>query len=145
MSTRRTNTANRASTASATENPESRLLLVIGLARRAGQLLTGTDLVCESLRDVKKRPGLVIEAGDTSDNTHKKLTDKCATYAVSLIRLGTDGATLARAVGKTGSLAAVSVRGELCRAVLSAWEATHTAGQPGTDDPSPEKNQSPEG
>ena len=59
-----------------------------------------------------KRVYLVLEAQDTSDNTHKKITDKCNFYGVEKIRLEFDGATLAAAVGKSSTLAAVAITDE---------------------------------
>ena len=68
-------------------------------------------MIYEGLRG-KRPPLVVLEASDTSENTHKKLTDKCAFYSVTLVRLDADGETLARAVGKTGAIAAVAVTDE---------------------------------
>ena len=89
----------------------------LGLCRRAGALICGAPMIYESLRG-KKPPLVVIEASDTSENTHKKLTDKCSFYGVMHVRLGTDGEALASAVGKTGSLAAVAVTDENLAALV---------------------------
>lgn len=96
---------------------EVKLLRSLGLCVRAGKTVFGTPMVCEAMRKGgKQAPVLVIEAGDTSENTHKKLTDKCQFYGVRQIRLSCDGETLAAAVGKTGSLAAVAITDkEMCR------------------------------
>lgn len=59
-----------------------------------------------------KKVYLVLEAGDTSDNTHKKITDKCNFYQVEKIRLETSGAMLGTFVGKSGVLAAVAITDE---------------------------------
>ena len=57
-----------------------------------------------------KKVLLVIEASDTSDNTHKKLTDKCSYYKTEHIKTDNiDAATLAHAVGKSGGIAAVAL------------------------------------
>ena len=69
----------------------------------------GTPMVCEALRDKKNPVIAVLEASDTSANTHKKLSDKCGFYNVPLYRLTADTANLGRAVGKTGAVAAVGV------------------------------------
>ena len=91
-------------------NPQEKLLSTLGLCARARKLVTGTPMVCEALRQGGKAPVLaVLEASDTSDNTHKKLSDKCAYYKVPLYRLPADTATLGRAIGKTGAVAAVGV------------------------------------
>ena len=59
---------------------------------------------------------LVLEAADTSENTHKKITDKCNFYQVEKIQLDIDGGAIASAVGKSSSLAAVAITDEgLCK------------------------------
>ena len=96
---------------------ENHLLSTLGLCARAGKIVVGTPMVCEALRE-KNAPVCVLEACDTSDNTHKKLSDKCAFYHVPLYRIGADCAALGRAVGKTGTVAAVAVTDrELFRAL----------------------------
>ena len=90
--------------------PGEKLLSTLGLCARARKLITGTPMVCEALRQGGKAPVLaVLEASDTSDNTHKKLSDKCAYYKIPLYRLPADTAALGRAIGKTGAVAAVGV------------------------------------
>lgn len=85
-----------------------RIVRLLGLAAKAGKLVYGTDMVCEGLR-AKKRILLVVESGDSSENTHKKISDKCAYYGVKHIRLSTDTEGLGAALGKRGGLAAVGV------------------------------------
>ena len=77
------------------------LLSTLGLCARARALVVGTPLLCETLRAGNGRILCVLEASDTSANTHKRLTDKCTYYRVPLHRL--------EAVGKTGAVAAVGV------------------------------------
>ena len=92
------------------EPNEKKILSSLGLCARAGKLIFGVPMICEAMRSAgAKRPLLVLEASDTSDNTHKKITDKCSFYQIRLIRLSCDGASLAAALGKTSSLAAVAV------------------------------------
>jgi len=70
----------------------------------------GVPMTCEALRKEKGNiPVLVLEAADTSDNTHKKLTDKCAFYKTELIRLEIGGEQLGAAVGKSVYLGAVGI------------------------------------
>ena len=86
-----------------------KLLMTLGLGARARAMVFGTDQICDALRSEKKKPFLVIEAMDTSDNTHKKLTDKCAFYGVRLERVDADTAALGHAVGKSSAVAAVAI------------------------------------
>ena len=97
---------------------EDKLLSTLGLCARARKLVMGTPMVCETLRSGKPSILMVLEASDTSENTHKKLSDKCAYYQVPLYRLSADTARLGKAVGKTGAVAAVGVTDEnLCKAL----------------------------
>ena len=100
-----------------------KLLMTVGLAAKARRIVLGTDRVCESLRDTKNTPVLVIEACDTSENTHKKLTDKCKYYGVRLVRIEADTVELGRAVGKTSATAAVGITDSgIARAVCAKLE-----------------------
>ncbi len=99
---------------------EDKLLSTVGLCARARKLLTGTPMVCEAMRSRKPTVLAVLEASDTSDNTHSKLVSKCTYYGVPLYRLTADTARLAHAVGKTGSVAAVGVTDENFYKALTA-------------------------
>ena len=90
---------------------DSRVLSSLGLCVKAGKLILGAPMIIEAMQK-GKRVYLVLEAQDTSDNTHKKITDKCNFYGVEKIRLEFDGATLGAAVGKSSTLAAVAITDE---------------------------------
>ena len=96
---------------------EARLLSSLGLAARAGAVIIGVPLICAAMKKgTDKAPKTVFEASDSSDNTHKRLCDRCAFYGVKRVRLGCDGMALAAALGKTSTVAAVAVTDEnLCR------------------------------
>ncbi|MCL2521363.1 MAG: ribosomal L7Ae/L30e/S12e/Gadd45 family protein [Erysipelotrichales bacterium] len=53
---------------------------LIGLTRRAGKLVVGTDNVLDYVR--KNKVFLVLILNDASENTKKKLLDKCVFYGV---------------------------------------------------------------
>ena len=91
----------------------------LGLCARARKIIFGVPMICEAMRKGgKNSPLLIIESADTSENTHKKIADKAAYYKVRTVRLTCDGATLASALGKTSSLAAVAITDEqMCRMV----------------------------
>ena len=89
---------------------EKKLLSALGFCVRARKLVIGVPMICDALRGGgKNSPKIVFEASDTSDNTHKKISDKCEYYKVRLVRLNADGETLATAIGKSSFLAAVAV------------------------------------
>ena len=106
-------------------NGEKNLLGVIGLCRGAGKAVIGTEMVCEHLRKRgnKSKSGeiidlLVLEASDTSENTHKKISDKCIYYNVKHIRLEATCEILGRAVGKRATAAVAIADANFCRAIL---------------------------
>ena len=88
----------------------SNLLPSIGLCARAGKLISGIPMVCAAMkRGGAGMPRLVLEAADTSDNSHKRIGDRCRYYGVELIRLEVSGAELGAAVGKTTVLGALGI------------------------------------
>lgn len=90
-----------------------RALGMVGLAKRAGYLVCGTDAVISAVAS-KKKPILVVTAADASERTKKQLSDKCATYGVTYMEIPCAKDILARAVGKKESqisAAAVCDRG----------------------------------
>lgn len=86
------------------------LLGALGLCARAGKLVFGIPMICDALKaGGKSRPVLVIEASDTSDNSHKRIQDRCRFYGATVLRSDIAGTELGAAVGKTTSLGAVAV------------------------------------
>ena len=90
---------------------DKRILTSLGLCSKAGKLICGVPMIIEAMQKGKK-VYLVLEAGDTSDNTHKKITDKCSFYGVEKIRLEFDCDTVSSFVGKSSTLAAVAITDE---------------------------------
>lgn len=90
---------------------DNRILSSLGLCSKAGKLIFGVPMIVEAMQK-RKKIYLVLEAGDASDNTHKKITDKCSFYGIEKIKLDFDGGTIASAVGKSSSLAAIAITDE---------------------------------
>ena len=103
-----------------------RVLGLLGLCARARKLVIGTALICTALSkgESKGTPVLVIEAADSSANTHKRITDRCTHYGVRAVRIEADCATLAHRIGKgDAAVAAVGVTdAQLARAILAALD-----------------------
>lgn len=70
----------------------------LGLAFRAGKVVSGTDTVIEKLR--KKQLYLILLASDASDNTKKKINDKAKTYETKVIETY-DSQTISISIGKS--------------------------------------------
>ena len=100
--------------------PESlqKVLSALGLCKKAGGALFGADMVCDAMRQ-NKGVCLVVVPNDNSENTKKKLSDKCAFYRVAFKELPTSGEELAHAVGKSGHCAAVGITDENFARLLS--------------------------
>ena len=101
------------------QEKETKLLRALGLCVKANKVIFGVPMICEALRHGgKNMPVMIIESGDTSEGTHKKIADKSAYYKVRTVRLNCDGATLASALGKTSSLAAVAMTdSQMCKLI----------------------------
>lgn len=70
----------------------------LGLAMRAGRVISGEEAVLEAIRSGEAK--LVVLASDASENTKKKFRDKCSHYNVMLMTGGTRF-ELGAAIGKT--------------------------------------------
>ncbi len=80
---------------------------VLGLAKRAGKLICGTEAVCEGIR--RKKAVLAVIASDVSANTEKRITDSCAYYKTEYIKLPLSMAEISDAVGKTANTASAYI------------------------------------
>lgn len=110
-----------------TPTAEDKLLSTVGLCARARKLISGTPMVCEAMRTPKSGVLAVLEASDTSSNTHEKLASKCAYYHVPLYRIAANTERLAHAIGKTGAVAAVGITDENLYKALSRYLPTREA------------------
>ena len=105
---------------------EERTLRALGLCAKARKLVMGVPMICEAMQKQRSRPYLVISASDNSENTQKRLRDRCDFYGVEKKRLKVDGDTLARALGKNSRISAVAITDEqLCRLVLGKLKEEH--------------------
>ena len=80
---------------------------MLGLCRRAGAVIIGTDLVTKALPSGKVK--LVIYAADSSQNTEKKITDKCRFYGVKCIKAAHSSDELSHAIGKLSSVCVIGI------------------------------------
>lgn len=75
---------------------QSKALSMLGLARRAGKVVSGEFSVEKAVRSGKAY--LVVVAEDASANTRKHFTDMCTYYKLPLVFTGTKE-TLGHAIG----------------------------------------------
>lgn len=107
-------------------NRPNRCLTTLGLAVRAGRAVFGTQAVCDALRD--GTVSLVVEATGNSQNTHKRLCDRCAYYGVRLISCGAGAAELGAAAGRKSPAAAVAVTDKSLASAVAAAADKDAAG-----------------
>lgn len=104
----------------------------LGICAKAGALIYGTPMICDALRGDRRRPALVLAASDVSENTAKRLRDRCAYYRVEPVFLPCRMEELSAAVGKSAGIAAVAVTDRnLCRLVQSTLGEAENAPSPG--------------
>ena len=84
-----------------------RIFGMIGLARRAGRAIIGTDLICRAMP--RGEVALLVVSRGASAGTKKKLTFKCEFYKIELIELDIETEQLGRLLGKTYTPAAVAI------------------------------------
>ena len=76
----------------------NRVYGMLGISAKAGKVVSGADIVIESMK--KKKVNLVIVAKDASDKTKKEMTFKCNIYNVEIVFFG-DIDTNSKAIGKS--------------------------------------------
>lgn len=77
--------------------PEQAIFNLLGIAASARKVVSGEEQVIKEVRSNSAR--LVIVSTDASDNTTKKMHDKCAYYNVPIYTFGTREA-LGHATGR---------------------------------------------
>ncbi len=96
-------------------------LKTLGLAARGGKLAFGCDACCDALKQGRSR--LVIMASGISQNTSKRLSDRCSFYGARLITATCDAFELGRVLGRRTDVAAVAVTDpSLAAAVASSFD-----------------------
>ncbi|MDH6363040.1 ribosomal protein L7Ae-like RNA K-turn-binding protein [Enterococcus sp. PF1-24] len=80
------------------------VLNFLGLAMRAGKLVTGEEMVIKTIQ--KEQAKFVFVANDASENTRKRLTDKCLYYKVP-INFTFDETELSLAIGRKRMIIAI--------------------------------------
>ena len=84
-----------------------RLCGMIGMARRAGKVTIGTELVCLALP--KGSVKLVLISSAASDNTKKKLSQKSEFYKTPYVFAQISCEELGRIIGKGGAVAGIAI------------------------------------
>ena len=86
---------------------QNKFLSAIGLAKRAGKVVKGTDSVRDQMK--KKRAVLTVIASDVSDNTKKEILDTSEYYGGETILVPYTMAELSHALGKDSLTACAAI------------------------------------
>ena len=86
-----------------------RLCGMIGMARRAGEVVMGTELVCTAMPKGKVK--LVLISSTASDQTKKKLSVKSEFYRIPYVVADIDTESLGRILGKSCAVAGIAITG----------------------------------
>ena len=89
---------------------EKKLLALLGIAKKAGKVVSGTDMVVESIRSQKKNSvKLLILSSDASANTTKRINNTSAYYNIPLMVTEADKNELAHITGHSSALSVVGI------------------------------------
>lgn len=92
-----------------------RFLGMVGLAKRAGKIVSGGEKCSEAVKSGQSK--LIIVAEDAADNTKKSMSDSCKFYGVKYVEAA-DKAALGKYTGADGR-AVVSVNDDnFAKAIL---------------------------
>ena len=84
----------------------------LGLAKKAGKAICGTEQICDTLKNKRKAVVAVFMANNVSENTKKRLSDRCAFYECPIHLLDMDTVSLGKCLGKASAVAAVAISDE---------------------------------
>ena len=84
-----------------------KILSYLGLCRKAGKLICGTDPATDAIRHGKAV--MALTAADASDNTKKRIEDGCKYRNVEYATLPFTCFQVGAAVGKSGGIAAAVI------------------------------------
>ncbi len=83
-------------------------LSALGLCKKAGKITVGSELVCKALAS-KHPPCLCIVSTHASENTKKRLYDKCKFYNTPIYELDADTSEISAALGGEAQVAVCAI------------------------------------
>ena len=82
---------------------------LLGIARKAGKTIIGTDLVMKALAASKSEVRLVLASDTASDNTKKRISDRCHYYHKTLYIIPHSPSELSHLLGKTSAVCCIGI------------------------------------
>lgn len=88
-------------------NKTEKFLSMLGLCRRAGKVIIGTPLVTSILPSGKVK--VVFYTSDASENTKKRITDKCKFYNTNCVMVEITSDDIGKMVGMSTPVCVIGV------------------------------------
>ena len=88
---------------------EKKILSLLGIARKAGKAVLGTDMTVESIRKKSSSVKIILMASHASQNTVKRIKNTSEYYGIHLICLSADKIELAQLMGHSSELSVIGV------------------------------------
>ena len=85
-----------------------RFLRMLGLARKAGKTVLGTEVICEQMR-AKKKPVLILVSSGASDGTLRRLSHKSSFYSIPCLTVDVAPEVLGHLLGTARPLVSVGI------------------------------------
>ena len=99
---------------------EQKVYNLIGIAKKAGKVIGGTDMVADRIREKRNAVKAVLVSCDASENTLKRIMNTTSYYKVPAVQTGIDKSMLARITGSMGERSVIGITDEgLAKAILS--------------------------
>ena len=92
-----------------TEN-ETKVISLIGIAKKAGKVLSGTERVVDSIRKKEKNGvKLLLCSADASQNTLKRIGNTSSFYSIPYYKLSVSKDELARIIGSDSLVSVIGI------------------------------------
>ena len=99
---------------------EQKAYNLIGIAKKAGKVIGGTDMVADRIREKRNAVKAVLISCDASENTLKKIINTTTFYKVPAVRTNIDKAMLAKITGSMGERSVIGITDDgLAKAIMS--------------------------
>ena len=88
---------------------EGKIISLLGIAKKAGKTVSGTDMTVESVRKKKGLVCLILLANDASANTVKRITNTTQYYSIPLVRMSIGKSELAKIIGSVSEVSVIGI------------------------------------
>lgn len=99
---------------------EQKACNLIGIAKKAGKVIGGTDMVADRIKEKRNAVKAVLISSDASENTLKKIINTTTFYNVPAVKTNIDKAMLAKITGSMGERSVIGITDDgLAKAIMS--------------------------